>query len=107
MTNEKALETAGPVHVSVLPFQSSILRHKRSARNKTGLRCYSTGLEVWGRNLRSTVGEKVTRRESAMVRLPWHIQGVMVGLILSDACLRLPKNSKNALLRLKQSLGHF
>jgi hypothetical protein len=39
---------------------------------------------VWGKNLASTVGEKFTRAELAMVRLPEYIQGVIVGLVLSD-----------------------
>lgn len=56
--------------------------------------------------MQSTVREKFTRKELEIIRLPNYIKGVMVGLILSDGNLAKSKNSKNALLRLKQSLGH-
>lgn len=45
----------------------------------------STNLVLWGINLSSTVGERFTRSQLAMVKLPLHTRGIMVGLILSDA----------------------
>jgi hypothetical protein len=41
-------------------------------------------LVVFGTNLQSTVGEKFTRKELAMVRLAPYPRDVIVGLILSD-----------------------
>jgi len=64
----------------------------------------NTDLEIWGTNLSSTVGVKFTRTQLSMVRLPWHIQTIMVGLILSDAWVIFDnKTYKNALLGFSQS----
>jgi len=42
-----------------------------------------------------------------MVKLPTHIKGIMVGLLLSDAWARFESTkSKNALLGFKQSIAH-
>jgi hypothetical protein len=41
-------------------------------------------LVVFGTNLQSSVGEKFTRKELAMVRLAPYSRDVIVGLILSD-----------------------
>jgi hypothetical protein len=42
-----------------------------------------------------------------MVKLPLHIQSIMVGLILSDAWIIFDSTrSKNALLGFKQSVSH-
>lgn len=57
-----------------------------------------------GINLSSTVGERFTRSQLSMVRLPFHIQSIMVGLILSDAWIVFDSTrSKNALLGFSQS----
>jgi hypothetical protein len=50
----------------------------------TGFCDASKKLVVFGTNLQSTVGEKFTRKELAMVRLAPYYTGVIVGLILSD-----------------------
>jgi hypothetical protein len=97
-----ALESVGLVHLTNPLPQPLKLR----AMPKKGLKCNSTGLEVWGTNLRSTVGESFTRNELAMVRFPSHIKEIIIGLILSDGSLNLSKNSKNAQLRFKQSIIH-
>lgn len=62
-------------------------------------------LVVWGTNLQSTVGEKFTRKELAMVRLAPYNKGVIGGLILYDGWLII-YNSKNARFGFKQSLSH-
>jgi hypothetical protein len=56
----------------------------------------------------STVGEKFTRTESAMVKLPINARAVIVGLLLSDGWLNISSSSrsKNARLGFKQSLAH-
>jgi hypothetical protein len=95
-----ALESVGPENLN-----NNVLIPQSLKLSKIGLRYYNTELEVWGINLRSTVGEKFTRKELAMVKLPNHIQGIMIGFILSDASFS--KTYKNALLRFKQSLEHF
>jgi|1185.fasta_scaffold123034_2 hypothetical protein len=68
----------------------------------------SKDLVIFGSNLTSTVGVKYNRTQLAMVKLPSHIQGIMVGLILSDGCLSFNVRwAKNALLKFSQSLAHF
>jgi hypothetical protein len=61
-------------------------------------------LVVWGTNLESTVGEKFTREQLAMVQLAPYQNSVIVGLVLSDGWLRFASvRSKNALLGFKQA----
>ena len=79
----------------------------RARYYSTYKKCNDTGLEVWGMNLRSTVGIRFTYKELQIITFPNHIKGIMVGLILSDGYLSKSPNSKNASLRFKQSLGHF
>jgi hypothetical protein len=62
-----------------------------------------TDLVIWGTNISSTVGVKYTRTQLAMVRLGPYQNSIIIGLILSDAWLRIGKVSKNALLGFKQS----
>ena len=42
----------------------------------------SLNVVLWGTNLSSTVGERFTRSELSIIKLPIHIQNIMVGLIL-------------------------
>ena len=63
----------------------------------------SFNLVLWGTNLSLTVRERFTSSELSIIKLPWHIQSIMVGIILSDAWLKLSKRSKNALLGFAQS----
>ena len=66
-----------------------------------------TYLVLWATNLSSTQGERFTRSQLSMVKLPLHIQSIMVGLILSDAWVIFDSTrSKNALLGFKQSVSH-
>jgi len=68
----------------------------------------TSNLVLWGTNLSSTVGERFTRSQLSMVKLPLHIQSIMVGLILSDGWVIFDSTrSKNALLGFKQSVSHF
>ena len=67
----------------------------------------SSNLVLWGTNLSSTVGERFTRSQLSMVKLPLHIQSIMVGLILSDDWITFDSTrSKNALLGFKQSVSN-
>jgi hypothetical protein len=62
----------------------------------------------WGINLPSSIGIKnISKEERDLMKLPAFQFSVIIGIILSDACLAKSKGSKNALLRFKQSLGHF
>ncbi len=64
-------------------------------------------LVVWGTNFTSTVGEKFTRKELAMVKLAPYQYSVLIGLILSDGWLTFAsKTHKNARLGFKQSANH-
>jgi len=59
------------------------------------------GLVVFGSNLRSTVGEKYTRKELVIVRLGPYPRYVIVGLVLSDGWLIIvSKGSNNVRLEL-------
>src|ERR1700733_61287 len=40
-------------------------------------------------------------------RVPPYLLGVIVGLILSDGCIRITRTSVNALLQFEQSISHF
>jgi hypothetical protein len=63
---------------------------------------------VFGTNLQSTVGNKFTRKELAIIKLAPYQNSVIVGLILSDGWITFAsKTNKNARLGLKQSLDHF
>jgi len=55
--------------------------------------------------IQSTVGEKFTRKELAMVKLPPYLESVIVGLLLSDGWLII-SNSKNARFGFKQALSN-
>jgi hypothetical protein len=44
----------------------------------------SSNLVVWGSNLGLTLGGRLTRTQANMIKIPPHIQSIMVGLILSD-----------------------
>ena len=64
-------------------------------------------LVIWGTNLYSTVGIRFTQNELNMVKLPYFIKSVMVGLLLSDGYINFyGKRSKNGSLGLTQSLAH-
>lgn len=61
-------------------------------------------LVIWGTNLTSTVGNKITRKELAMVCLAPYQYSVIIGLILSDGWITAPsKTNKNARLGFAQS----
>ena len=90
------------------PIKQNFIRQYRKKAAVLQLMSHSTSLVLWGQNLTCTVGEKYTRAELAMVKLPINVRGVIVGLILSDGWLRFSnKRSTNALLGFKQSLIHF
>jgi len=59
---------------------------RNSSKSTTGLTYKNKSLIVWGQNLPSTVGEKFTRKELEMVKLPSYQYSVVIGLILSDGC---------------------
>ena len=68
---------------------------------------YSKDLVIWGTNLYSTVGSRFTQNELNMVKLPYFIKSVMIGLLLSDGYINFyGKRSKNGSLGLTQSLAH-
>ena len=69
----------------------------------TDIRQDEISLVLWGTNLSLTVRERFTSSELSIVKLPWHIQSIMVGILLSDAWLKISKRSKNALLGFAQS----
>lgn len=65
----------------------------------------STALVLWRVNLQSMVGEKFTRNQLAIVKLPACVKEVLIGLILSDNWLTFSSSpSKNARLGFKQSI---
>jgi hypothetical protein len=65
----------------------------------------STSLTIWGENLPSLIGYKLSRYElSLFTTLPSHIYYMVIGLILSDAHLALPENGINYNFYIKQSI---
>ena len=68
----------------------------------------STCFVVWGQNLQSTVKDRFSRKELAMVKLSPYQFSVIIVLLLSDGWLTLPlKTQKNARLGFSQSLAHY
>jgi hypothetical protein len=62
-----------------------------------------TSLVIWGENLYSMIGQKLTRYElSLFTSFPSHIQSIIIGLILSDGFLEMSNTSYYACLSLKQ-----
>jgi hypothetical protein len=57
-------------------------------------------------NLHSTVGMKLTQNELNMIKLPYFVKSVMIGLLLSDGYIVSNTKSKNGRLGLTQSLSH-
>lgn len=80
----------------------------RLSSHKSAQLLTSTKLVVWGSNLQTSVGMgKFTKQVSHMIELPSDYLSIVVGLILSDAWLKIgTKGSVNALLGFKQSLAH-
>jgi LAGLIDADG DNA endonuclease family len=66
-----------------------------------------TSLVAYGSNLGSTVGTRISKLVRNMTVLPFHILGVVVGVLLSDAWLQREKSNWNARLGFKQSVIHF
>jgi hypothetical protein len=64
-------------------------------------------LTIWGTNFGSLIKYKLTPQIREMINFPNYHQSVIVGLILSDACLILNNKSKNARLEFVQSLSNF
>lgn len=61
-------------------------------------------LILWGTNLHSTVGEKLTQNELNIMKLPYFIKSVIIGILLSDGYIIFSTRSKNGRLGLTQSL---
>ena len=73
-------------------------------KNKNSMNTDCRALELWGKNLQSTVGEKFTRVELAMIKLPPFQFSVIIGLIISDCWLGFASNRhKNVHLQFQQS----
>lgn len=65
-------------------------------------------LVVWGVNLSSTVGNKFTRKELAMVQLPPYQYSVVIGIMLSDAwCNAARKNARLGFAQSRENSGYF
>lgn len=61
----------------------------------------------WGINLPSSIGIKnISKEERDMMKLPAFQFSVIIGIILSDACLKFSHRSINSNLTFKQSLSH-
>lgn len=96
--------------LSWLDAQASLLllsRQHVSSNTKKDLnnnQNVNVAMELWGKNLGSTVGGRLTRIQGNMVKLSKSMLGVLVGLILSDGYLNISNGSKNARLGFKQSL---
>ena len=68
----------------------------------------SLGIVVWGSNLGSNVGKKLSKKELNMIQLSSENKGIIVGLLLSDGWLGFSnQRSKNTRLGLKQSFDNF
>jgi hypothetical protein len=102
--------------LSWLDAQASLLllsRQHVSSNTKKDLnnnQNVNVAMELWGKNLGSTVGGRLTRIQGNMVKLSKSMLGVLVGLILSDGYLDSSRGSINARFGFTQSLsksGYF
>lgn len=73
------------------------------------IHCDCTDIVVWGDNLPSNVGKpRFSPLISSMISFPPFTKTVIVGLMLSDAGIRLVHpRAKNCRLGFQQSLSHF
>ena len=60
---------------------------------------------LWSSNLSSTAGIRYTKHELSIVKIPYEIKSIFIGIILSDGHLALQSKSKNAYLIFNQSLA--
>ena len=102
--------------LSWLDAQASLLllsRQHVSSNTKKDLnnnQNVNVAMELWGKNLGSTVGGRLTRIQGNMVKLSKSMLGVLVGIILSDGYLDSSRGSINARFGFTQSLsksGYF
>ena len=63
-------------------------------------------LILWGTNLHTTVGVKLTQNELNIVKLPYFIKSVIIGILLSDGYIIFSTKSKNGRLGLTQYLSN-
>jgi len=71
----------------------------------TSLECRA--LVLWGTNLQSTVGARLTRTQSGFYeKLPIKIQGIIVGLLLSDGWMTFA-NSRISISLYNFLLEHY
>lgn len=75
---------------------------------KREFRHYSTDLTIWGKNLTSAIREKFNKNEIENIKLPYHIKGIIIGLIICDTKLNYSSTkAKNVRLKIKQSLDNY
>ena len=84
-------------------FFTTAFKSSSPSKKFDNLSVNSSDLVVWGSNLGLTLGGRLTRVQANMIKIPFYVQGVMVGLILSDGWMQLPSDSNNARLCFKQS----
>jgi hypothetical protein len=71
---------------------------KRIIMNKNKKSACSKDLVVWGTNLYSTVGIKLSQNELNIVKLSYFIKSVIIGILLSDGYIIFSTRSKNGRL---------
>lgn len=111
-TIRRALKEAQPYNNYFFSLVSLELNYLQSVgfsiTSRSLVNC--TALVIWGSqgSLSSTVGLTFSTKIRNIIQIPPYILGVIIGLILSDAWLRLPGSAhKNARLEFEQGLINF
>ena len=71
------------------------ISNKKLVNITSNINYNNKSLTLWGYNLYSTVGIKLTQNELNMIKLPCFIKSVMIGLLLSDGYIVFSTKSKN------------
>lgn len=84
--------------------KKKFIRQYRKKALQPTVSAEKNNIVVWGTNLQSTVGERFSHKELAIIRLTSYTKSVIVGLILSDGWLTFASiTHKNIRLGFKQS----
>ena len=88
-----------------LTFSIRKVSNRKTLFNKVETNC--TSLVVYGTNLTSTVGFSISKKVRMNTALPFHIEQILTGLLLSDGYLRYNKGCQNAYFKFAQSVKNL
>lgn len=90
---------------SIVTFSIRNISNRKIFFNKVETNCMA--LVVYGSNLSSTVGFSISKKVRMNTALPFHIEQILTGLLLSDGYLRYNKGCQNASFKFAQSVKNL